>query len=863
MHQFLFGSLLAGASVAAMACAAPAHAQVAGELHIVLPAQDLSTSLREISVRTGRNIVAPAELVTGRQAPALSGSFTAEGAVRMLLTGSGLDVRGVGDSLVIFREDAGEALTGIGEGAEPAPEEETIVVTGTNIRGARPTSPTIVIGREDIDRSGATSVEQLMRQVPQNSLAGVNQETANATQAGGDSTEHGAGLNLRGLGQRATLVLLNGRRIAPSSGGSYIDISLIPLTAVRRVELLTDGASAIYGSDAVGGVVNFILRDDFEGVETSLLLGSATRGDGDQLQVGLTGGTSWEGGNALLAYEYRLEDEIVAADRPFTFNLRPGAFLLPRERRHSLLGVVGQTLTDGLTIEVTGAYSQRETERTYFFVGNPQPVGQQAEAESLNLSARLRYELGSGWEARLDGFYSESRGEQLTEQEGSGLVNSRTTLNGIQGATLNIDGPLLDLPAGPVRLAVGGEFRHESYDDRNSTALVSGNVRQASRDVWSAYGELLVPLFSPANRMPLVERLQLSFAGRVEHYRGLGSTFNPKAGVLWAPLPDLYLRASYDTSFRAPLLSETTGAYTAVYGPAALVYINPAEGQGVALVLGGANPDVGPETSRSWTLGAEYRPRAIPGLRASLNYYSIRFSDRIAMPSRLVTVVGNPAFEPIVDRSPTPDQVAALIAGADLLIDISGPGFSNGNATPADVTVIVDNRINNTAVTTTRGLDFLLRYDFEIGDNRIGLQANFNHVLDFTDRLTTASPPVQTVNTPYHALAWRGRGGATWGRGGWSGHVFGNYANGYDDNRTAVLRRVEADFTVDAGLSYRFGEGSGWLEGTQLGLNVLNLFDRAPPRLFPDPGSTTGPGYDPVNASARGRFVSFQIRRTW
>ena len=90
--------------------------------------------------------------------------------------------------------------------------------------------------------------------------AGSTSENFRVVGAGADPTEHGAGLNLRGLGQRATLVLVNGRRLAPSGAGSFVDVSLIPLSAVERVEILTDGASAIYGSDAVGGVVNFILR---------------------------------------------------------------------------------------------------------------------------------------------------------------------------------------------------------------------------------------------------------------------------------------------------------------------------------------------------------------------------------------------------------------------------------------------------------------------------------------------------------------------------------------------------------------------------------------------------------------------------
>ena len=106
-----------------------------------------------------------------------------------------------------------------------------------------------------------------MRHLPQNLSAGVGQQNFGVPGSGQDITQYGAGINLRGLGQRATLVLINGRRVAPSDTGSFVDVSMIPITAIERVEVVTDGASAIYGSDAVGGVVNFILRDDFRGIE--------------------------------------------------------------------------------------------------------------------------------------------------------------------------------------------------------------------------------------------------------------------------------------------------------------------------------------------------------------------------------------------------------------------------------------------------------------------------------------------------------------------------------------------------------------------------------------------------------------------
>ena len=865
MHRTLIGSLLAAGSAAALVYAAPARAQLADEVQLSLPAQDLSVSLREVSALTGRNIIAPGELVRGRRAPAVSGPFTAEGAVRILLTGSGLDVRRVGDSLVIFMPGAGQRL---GEaGADPAAtagEDETIVVTGTNLRGGQPTAPVIVIRREDIDASGSTSVEQLMARVPQNSQGGVNRENARAVGAGADPTEHGAGLNLRGLGQRATLVLVNGRRLAPSGSGSFVDVSLIPLSTVDRVEILTDGASAIYGSDAVGGVVNFILRDDFEGVETFVSAGTATAGDGDVLQAGAMAGTNWGSGGAMLSYEFRAEDEIVARDRDFTINFPPRTSLLPRERRHSLFGAFRQDLSSRLRAELTGSFATRDTDRTYFFAGSIVPVATVAEAETFSLGGTFRYDLGSGWAARLSGGYSQTRTDQEQVETGAGLVNARATHNSIADLGITADGSLFRLPGGPVRVAIGVEGRHESYRDDFETQNIS-LARRQSREVIAAFAETQVPIFSAANRRPGLERLVFTAAGRYEHYQGLGSTFNPKLGLLWSPVPGLSFRSSYDTSFRAPLLHEAAGAYSAIYVPSFLVFIDPAQATGVGLVLGGSNPAVGPERSRSWTVGAELAPPTAPGLRLSLNYYSIRFSDRIALPSPIITVVGDPAFESIVTRDPDDDLLRQLIAGAQVSLDISGPGFTNGNATPADVSVLVDGRINNTAVTRTRGLDFSLGYRFASGESRFVVNANLNYIFAFEDQLRLTSAPIDALDTPYRPLDFRARTQLGWSRGGLSANLFLNYADGYRDDRGGRDLQVGSFTTVDFGLAYDGDEAGApaWLRGTRIAVMAENLFDQDPPRLLPDPGATSGLGYDPVNATGRGRFVALQIRKRW
>lgn len=867
MFRNLHVALLASASLAATAYAAPAVAQLPSERIYSIPAQDLSKSLREVSLRSGRNIIAPAELVQGRQAPAISGPFTAEGAVSLLLTGSGLEVRRVGDSLVIAAAEA--PVAPVVSGPVPRqPDGETIVVTGTHVRGAAPTSPTLTISREEIDRTGAASVAQLMRKVPQNFEGGINQENFRVTGAGADVTEHGAGINLRGLGQRATLVLVNGRRLAPSGAGSFVDVSLIPITAVERVEILLDGASAVYGSDAVGGVVNFILRSKYDGLETSFQAGTTTEGGGSQLTAAATGGKSWASGHAMLAYEYHQEDPILARQRDYTINMPATHAIFPAERRHSLFGVLGQTLAPGLNLELTGSYADRHTDRSYFFAGIDVPVNAAAHARSTGLTGSLTYDLGGSWLAELTGGYFLSKTHQRQEQPGGqGLVNMLDTRNELLDFGAKADGSLFDLPGGPLKIALGAQTRREAYRDLFTTTVGAPQVRQGTRNVQALFAEAYLPILSPANRMPGFERLIATAAARYERYDGLGSTFNPKLGLLWSPVGGLAVRGSYDTSFRAPLLSEQSGFYNAFYFPAALLYLNPSQARpgDVALATAGSNPGIRPEKSRTWTLGAEFRPANAPGLSLSVNYYSIRFSDRIALPTSQLVVVGNPAFEPIVTRQPSLQQISDIVGGAAAVRDFSGPGFTNGGAKPADVDLIVDARINNTAVTTTRGLDVEARYDFALGADRFSAQLNANHIFSFNDQLTTAAPVIATLDTPYRPVSWRARGGLSWSKGGWGANAYLNHVGSYRDNRTTNVVTVDAFTTLDAGLSYSFSGNSApaWLRGSQVSFTAQNLFDARPPRLLPDPGSTRSVGYDPVNASGRGRFLSMQLRKSW
>lgn len=843
--------------------AAAAQEAAPAATEFAVPRQPLGDALRAVALQSGRDLLVADELVAGREAPAVAGRMVPEEAVRRLLAGSGLRARVVEGTIIVERAGQAEERPA-GAGSEPA---ETIVVTGTRLRGAPPTSPVVTITRREIDRAASASVEELVRKLPQNVSSGVGQENFGVTGAGADITDHGAGINLRGLGQRATLTLVNGRRLAPSGTGSFVDVSLIPVSAIERVEIVPDGASAIYGSDAVGGVVNFLLRRDFSGLEATVQAGSATKGDGDQLLAALAAGHRWSGGRALLAYEYRLEDEIRAADRPFTIGLPDYWFLTPRERRHSLYGSVGQDFGPDVRLELSAFGARRRTERSFVQGAGARETRQEARSRAAGGTAALTWRLGGSWEAEAGAGWSRTRTRQVsTDLAANTLFNRYDTANRAAELDLTVRGDLVRLPGGAAKLALGGQLRWEKFADLFESGVNEPSPTSGRRSVRSAFGELLVPVVGAANRRPGLERLLLTGAARLDRYSAYGTSIDPKVGALWSPLPGLALRTSYATSFRAPLLSESLGYYNAFLFQAGPLYQDLGTApSGVGLVLVGSDPDVEPETSRSWTLGADWQPPARPGLSVSLTYYDIRFDNRIALPvTGVLGVIGDPALESIVTRSPDLGFTAGLLDGAGELLDFSGPGFTPGGAGPGDVVVILDARTSNTAATHTRGLDFIARQSWAHGPHQLRADLNINRVLKFTDRLTEDSPPLERLNSPFQPVKWRGRASLGWSRGPASATLFLNYVGAYRDRRTAEERRVDSWTTLDLSAAYEVGRLVGAEpDRLRFGVAAQNLLDADPPRLLPESGFVRDVGFDPVNASGRGRVVSMQLRARW
>jgi outer membrane receptor protein involved in Fe transport len=861
------GGWLLGAASAA--CVFVAQAAEAQPRKFDIPAGPAAETIPQFGKQAGVQVLARGDVVAGKHTRSVVGVYEIDDALQRLLEGTGLTALPVRDGVITI---AAAPAAAVSTDLPQRPDEqqasaggsEAIVVTGSHLRSGAPTSPVLTITRRDIEQTGATSVEDFMRKVPQNLSAGVAKENFAVVGSGEDITDHGAGVNLRGLGQRATLVLVNGRRIAPSGTGSFVDISLLPLSAIDRVEIVTDGASAIYGSDAVAGVVNFILRDDFRGFETLAQAGTTTRGGGDELLVGATGGTGWKTGHMLLSYEFRAENEIRAKDRDFTINLPDWWPIFPRERRHSLYLTGDQDLAPGLQLELSGLYGARDTRRSLTSTGLL--VNNHATGKSFGGTAALKADLGSSWRAELSGSYFRSTQHETTLFAADGaLFNRFNTVNSSLEFDAKADGNLFDLPGGAVKLALGGSTRREFFSDVFETTVNIANPMSLARNVRAAYAETQIPIFGRANRRPGFERLLIDAAVRAEHYQRIGSSVDPKIGVLWSPADGLNLRGSWGKSFRAPLIYESLGEYNIFLFPAWLLYIDPSQAPaGVGAALIGNNPDVGPERSKSLTLGAEWTAPGSRRLHLSANYYHIRFSDRIARPIDQIVVIGDPAVEPIVTRDPSSSLVSGLFNGAGQVIDVSGPGFTNGGATPSDVVVLLDARTSNTAETVTSGLDLGVDYGFKIAASDFRLTGDLNRVFRFDDRLTSTSPQIHTLNTPFHEIGWRARGGLSWSQGPWGAAAFLNYTGAYEDRRAGRHQPVDSWTTLDAGLFYTTADrGPPALRKLRLSLNLENVFDSDPPRLLADPTSNSDIGYDPVNASGRGRAVSLQLRKTW
>lgn len=742
---------------------------------------------------------------------------------------------------------------------------QEVVVTGTHISGAAPQSvPLMEFSREDIDQAGYPTLQGFMNSIPQN-LGAVGSGSAGLLENNlAANAGFGTGVDLRGLGFESTLVLVDGHRLPPGGPeGAFTDVSVIPLSAIERIEILMDGASAIYGSDAVGGVVNYILRKDEAGAESSIGYGSVTHGGLKDFNASQSVGSHWSGGSGFLSYEFHDGTPLESADRSFS---RTSLMkdIVPESRQNSLFGTVHQRVSSSIELTADILYTDRHAHATFEESFGPPSLTEEADTKEYSVGIGANIQAGNNWvvTARV------SDGGNTTQSEGATYLEEGVSK--LLSAELSANGSLLTLKSGPVRAAVGSDIREQRLSQRYGGQDASVPTIGRTRTISSFFVETRIPLLGPRSTRSgsSLPSLELDVAGRYEHYTDFGSSGNPEIGVAWQALQSTRFRSTWSSSFAAPELWE-------LYGPQYSSLVNSIDqsspsGKSAVLLLSGANPELSAERSSQWTAGLDFTPSNIPGFKAAITYYHIHYRDRIAAPnfSTFTALESGPTFAPYIQLSPSAETVAQFSTAPFVLyndtvipLPIFGPPRSL-----ADVMAIADNRVQNIGVTDTDGLDLTSRYDASAHGYNYGVGVAGTYVFHLRNTPRPGTSTVNSLSTLNNPVNFRTRATVRVSRGAVGGTLGVNYFNHYVDNTVAMMPKPVASWTtVDLGLDYRIEGLEAWTSpsgGVEVSINCENCFDRPPPKI--DPRSDIyGRGYDPANANPLGRFVSATLRARW
>lgn len=816
-----------------------------------LPAQSLGDALRAVAVASGRAIGSPAALVSGKTSAALDGDFTTASAIKALLTGSGLRAQPVGAGFVIEPDDAASG--------PPQPAADDVVVTGSRIRGAPVASPLIsVSARKSLD-AGQASLGDIVRSIPQSYGGGQNPAIGfNVPATKGVNVGGGSSIDLRGLGSDATLTLLDGHRLSYSASRQSIDVSAIPLGAVDRIEIVPDGASSLYGSDAVAGVANIVLRKRYDGLETSARLGWATDGGDFEQRYGVTGGTHWSSGGVVASYEYAQATAITAGERSFASTTSPIVTLLPPTRNHSALVTANQDIADGLSLDVTGFFNKRWTTQTSatLALGNLYRFIYAFEDQSFAIAPTLNWQIGS-WRTFLTGSYGSDH-VHFTSTTATGATATVSPLscycNSAVAGEVGADGPLMRLGAQSIKLAVGAGYRSNNFERFQGT----GNAQNVDRsqDSYYAYGELNLPLISADDHSSIGRRLNASAALRYERYPGIGEIVTPKLGLIYAPSDDVDLKGSWGRSFRAPTLQQQYMAPSIlVIAPSTFGGAGYAAGA-TAFYVSGGNAALKPERASTWSATLDIHPRALAGASLALTYFNVDYRDRIVTPIAFSNqALSNPIYADRVTRSPNAAVLAAL--GNGQTIQYIGAGTYN----PANVAVLIDNRSVNAGRQDAHGVDALLTYRIGLGldDRALSLTADASY-LDSSQQITAAQPTTPLAGQIFNPPNWRARGGADWNAGAFGASAYVNYAGPVRDSRYSPAPLVASLTSFDLSMRYRLPRG-GLLGGISVIVSALDLFNAKPAQI-----ATTTIGdapFDSTNYSPVGRVAAVRIAKSW
>jgi len=311
-------------SLLALACALPAWALAQQTAQIDIPAGNLVTGLDTLARQTGVQFVYSADQLAGLDTRGAHGNLSAQQALSALLAGTGYHARHDGSGAMVIVKDAARpsapSTTAPAQSSEPPPKIlQEVVVTGSRIPRSQieGPAPVVTITAQDIQRRGFANVPDLMTSLTQNLGALDNNQYTDGFSPGAQAVD------LRGLGPNHTLVLVNGRRIADfpqayNGNSNFTDISSIPTSLIERVEILSGSASAVYGSDAISGVINFILKKNVDGTTIDYRAGGTQHGGGGSQRLDITTGFSKGKFDAVFGLELVDKHPLWAFQRSYT-----------------------------------------------------------------------------------------------------------------------------------------------------------------------------------------------------------------------------------------------------------------------------------------------------------------------------------------------------------------------------------------------------------------------------------------------------------------------------------------------------------------------------------------------------------------
>ena len=762
---------------------------------------------------------------------------------------------------------------------------DTIIVTGTRVSDrtvAESQSPIDIITPEVLQATGTTELATALARA----LPSLNFPRPAIT----DGTSGVRPAQLRGLSPDQVLILVNGKRRHISAlvnvngtigrGSSAVDLNAIPVAAIERVEVLRDGASAQYGSDAIAGVVNIVLKGADHGGSLAVDVGQYSAGDGTQAQISGDGGVSFGDGRGFLhvAGQLTQQDETDRAGpyqgtSPNTGN-NPGvgevAYIYgdPRVSAGAVSANAGFDFAEGVSGYASAIASNRDITSFAFYRSrghNPvvplvYPDGYVPEINQLSqdrsLVAGVRGGTDSGWTWYLSYNYGYNHLAFFTQNSinySLGAASPRRFYDGALEYTQNVVnadfGKALEIGlAYPATLSFGAEYRREKWNQSpgepnsytNGGAQGFGgftptNAVHSDRDNYAVYAGL---------EADLTEKFSAGVAGRYEDYSDFGSEVSGKLSARYAFTDAVALRATVATGFRAPALAQqyyqvVTSQYNASVDRFFESGTFPATGA-VAQALG-ADP-LTAETSLSYGLGLVLQPT--DRLYVTVDAYQIDIDDRIVLSSNLL--LGSNA------------AAQALLAGLGINGVTSARYFTNA------------------ADTRTRGVDVIAQYTVPLAASSLNLTAGYNYNKTEIQRIAPNPPELDALGANLWRIGRDEQGRieegyprskatltAAWNLERWDLNLgatrYGEFTTRVSETGNPVNDQTYgANWVLDASASFRPDEN--W----KLTLGADNLLDEYPDRtILPNANSGQFPYSSQSPYGFNGAYVYGRIAYSW